>query len=584
MVAEAAAPPRKLIPWTIQGKPVQLDGPSEWARCEASFVYFLYYVRINGKDQETGQPARIEMERWDYLIEVASDWERGGNWIEGKGRQLGYSWLVAAYALWTITFKDFATVLLLSIGEREATDLADKSEFIYNNLPGFLKLEKKRKNNERFELWQDREHGVFSEMRSLPSTKTAGSGFTAMLVITDEWAKHPFAAENFAAWKAAIADGAGQHIALSTGYGPAAMFAQYFEEACPTKDEEGMPLPDPTRPGPNGYRARFKPWSARPDRGREWYERERASYNNEGKGLQRFIRENPSTVKEMFSSTAALVYSYQSGQVAKPPPREWAQQPIRVGAVDPGQGDNAAITVTGYHPADPTNGGLPLAHAYDEWVHEGTTPVEPILEYLKAWHQLAPFHLVLVDHNEGTLLATLQAAGLPAVSANQEKGIGLGVVESALLARTFTHSPHMTQIRREFNTYRYPERSIAGEAETVTATPRDHHADVLDTIRWQLVAISQNHPYLQMTLKQHSERQLLAEAYGIITAGEVLHVGVAVGRSDPLVEADKLFAKTARPPTYDGIDWRLPKTTGPPTGASAAPHRAPMRLSTGRRR
>lgn len=175
-------------------------------RCEKDVVYFFEtFVKI--KDSIKCQA--ISWGAWQYLIDLLHIFEEENEIVILKARQLGISWLVAGYALWTVLFKENALVLMFSKGERESWELVDKCKFIYNNLPSYLKID----------LTNERRDGLAftnsSAIKALPSTQNAGVGETATLVIRDELAFHPYAEENFFAVGPTV-DAGGKMIDLST--------------------------------------------------------------------------------------------------------------------------------------------------------------------------------------------------------------------------------------------------------------------------------------------------------------------------------------------------------------------------------
>ena len=438
---------------------------AETLKCEASFPYFLFtYCRIS--DDSEGV---IPFQPWPYLVEVAESWARGESCIEGKSRQLGYSWTLAAYDNWILRFRRNARILSISIGERESKALLAKVKFVHDHLPAFLKLKPHKDNETEFGLLK-----TGSSMVALPSTKAAGRGETATLVQTDEWAFHPYAGENFSAYRPSIADGKRQHIAISTGNGPTGMFHDYFVDS------------------ESNYVKRFNAWTARPDRDESWYERERSAYLTEGKGAMLFIRENPSDINDMFTAVVGLVYEmFRPDLHMKTPAFSYESSLWRIAAVDPGQGDPAAISIIG----ESDEGH---AHQFGVFRKEGTTSAHHIYDYLKPWYQRAPLHAVVVDGAEGTLIATLNEWFLkdfgrrPVVAANKERGVGLALVGSRLELNTFTIEPDADWTKREFQSYRFPERTSPGESDPyTTSTPIDHHGDIMDTIRYALMYIAQ---------------------------------------------------------------------------------------------
>jgi hypothetical protein len=191
----------------------------EFTKCALSFLYFLWPAKFGGPEDEgkhfiwiknpTGTEI-IPMEPWDYLVDIATDLEMGVSLSILKARQLGLSWLLAAYSLWLDMFHEAAEVVLMSQGEAEARELLSKTLFIYDRLPAHLQIKKGKSETEMVDF-----PGVSSMIRALPSTIKAGRSITGTLLVCDEHAHHPHAAENLTAAKPIIDAGA-QMISVST--------------------------------------------------------------------------------------------------------------------------------------------------------------------------------------------------------------------------------------------------------------------------------------------------------------------------------------------------------------------------------
>ena len=107
-----------------------------------------------------------------------------------KARQLGISWLACAYALWLCLFRPGKLVLMFSIGQLEANEMLRRVSVMYHRLPDELRaaLPALERENKSVIAWANG-----SRIESLPTTRNAGSGFTASLIILDEFAKNQFA-------------------------------------------------------------------------------------------------------------------------------------------------------------------------------------------------------------------------------------------------------------------------------------------------------------------------------------------------------------------------------------------------------
>jgi hypothetical protein len=243
----------------------------EAAACSESFEYFLAnYVYI--LDPEFG---KIKFEMWPVHSELAGFIIACDRIIILKARQLGVSWLLAAYALWKASFKDGANVLMLSKREDEAKSLLGKSFFIYQNLPLFLRR-KIHKHNETEISFEDNitPDVASTAIKAFPSTEDAGRSEAASDVICDEWAYHPYAEVNYGAYKPTI-DAGGKLIGVSTANGIGNFFQKTYAASKVPSDNW-----TPQNPiGKNGFVPLFLGWYLRPSRNKNWYSNQVSEYS-----------------------------------------------------------------------------------------------------------------------------------------------------------------------------------------------------------------------------------------------------------------------------------------------------------------
>jgi hypothetical protein len=108
-----------------------------------------------------------------------------------KSRQLGFTTLAAAYALWTMADRG-NNVLFLSKKEDDAIDILRKTKIMHDNLPEQLKLPIKSSNQTTIEFENK------NRIMSLPATERAGAGKSASLIIMDEFSAFPSAKDRIA--------------------------------------------------------------------------------------------------------------------------------------------------------------------------------------------------------------------------------------------------------------------------------------------------------------------------------------------------------------------------------------------------
>lgn len=201
-----------------------------------------------GADEQTVLPFHL----WPAQIALLADILAERLLLILKARQLGISWLVLAYALWLCLYHPGRLVLVFSIGQDEANEMLRRVNAMYWRLSEALRgtLPALVKENTEEMAWANG-----SRILSLPARKSAGSGYTASLIILDEFAKNERADAIYTAVKPTI-DGGGQMIVLSTAQGTGNLFASLVTKA---------------RAGTSRFAFRFLPWQARPGRDAAWY-------------------------------------------------------------------------------------------------------------------------------------------------------------------------------------------------------------------------------------------------------------------------------------------------------------------------
>jgi hypothetical protein len=266
----------------------------EIGACAYSFRYFLQYVYIQPQvapGQALAEPIPI-LPLWpgqEKVLALLED-KRCRKRLILKARQLGLSWLNAAYCCWVAMFTPSARVLIISQGEDEAAYQLERVRYIHDHLPEWMRMEIGRNNNGDLEfpaVLKNGRPGVDSLVRALPSTAKAGSGYSATLVSRDELAKHRYAADNYAAVAPAIEEGDAELIEYSTAWGDDDYVQPRWELA-----KQGRLA---------GFLHLFLPYHERPGRDERWWEDTKASYE----GLPGEFYENyPRNDVEAFRMTA----------------------------------------------------------------------------------------------------------------------------------------------------------------------------------------------------------------------------------------------------------------------------------------
>ncbi len=169
-----------------------------------------------------------------------------------KPRQIGATTLLAAFVAWKLITEPMFQVLVLQQNRDYAKNFLQRVRFIHQHVPSWLRM--RISNDSRYELAFDHGKSKESELRVLSGKDAAGRSFTANLVIVDEHAYVPNAAEARQGCEPTLEMTGGQMVCLSSSAGPHGDFYTVWKGA-----------PD------NGYTPIFFPYDAHPDRDQTWY-------------------------------------------------------------------------------------------------------------------------------------------------------------------------------------------------------------------------------------------------------------------------------------------------------------------------
>lgn len=255
---------RKCFP---TGLVLKAEGMTQ-AECDLALDAFQMFCENFIQIKVSG--GHVFMELRDAQLATARDIIENRRVIILKARQIGFSTLIAAFALWCVLAGADRQVYLLSKGQREARSLLSKARYAYRKLPEWVKtrpatpkltdrtLERMTFDNDSFII-------------SAPSAQDPIRGETAWLAVVDEWAMLP---DQEAAWASIepTADLGGRIIGLSTAKGEGDFFHDRWLGAGGTwVDRDGQEWP--TGSGSNGFKAIFHGWWAVPARDDAWYKR-----------------------------------------------------------------------------------------------------------------------------------------------------------------------------------------------------------------------------------------------------------------------------------------------------------------------
>jgi len=97
-----------------------------------------------------------------------------------KFRQAGCTTISAAYALWMCVFREHKTIVFLSVGDTESTEILDRIKIMFDELPQFLKPKILQENMHNLKL------STGSVIKSRPSGKQSGRSLAGSFLFIDE--------------------------------------------------------------------------------------------------------------------------------------------------------------------------------------------------------------------------------------------------------------------------------------------------------------------------------------------------------------------------------------------------------------
>jgi hypothetical protein len=262
----------------------------EWRKCADDPYYFIStYIWIESERDSRG---REPFELFDYQSESLDAYLQKRFVIILKARQLGFTTLAMAYALWQCLFKPRANILLISKSQDSADKNLGMARFMYSFLPDWLKTRGPELDGDAAKQMVFKYYdGTINRLKSFAGTKTAGAGETASLVILDEFALMEDPASTYRTIKPTT-DAGGRLIIISTARGGNNMFAKIYRDA---------------KRGNNEFKSIFQPWTSSRLITPEQYEIKKREFIAEP---WLFFAEYPSSDEEAFRESGRPRFSW----------------------------------------------------------------------------------------------------------------------------------------------------------------------------------------------------------------------------------------------------------------------------------
>jgi hypothetical protein len=198
------------------------------------------------------QRGRIQFGLYPFQDKVLNVWKENPYSMVLKSRQLGISTLASGYSLWLMTFHKDRNILALATTQATARNLISKIQFMWENLPSWLKVDAVENNKLSLRL----SNGSKAQAKS--SNADAARSEAVSLLIIDEAAFIDNIAETWASAQQTLATGGGA-IVLSTPYGTGNWFHKMWVSA-ESQENDFVPIK--------------LPWFVHPERDQEWRDKQ----------------------------------------------------------------------------------------------------------------------------------------------------------------------------------------------------------------------------------------------------------------------------------------------------------------------
>lgn len=250
-----------------------------------AFGYFLKFCQIEDKQNKCAIPFKLWPRQQAILHDITDD----PRLIILKARQLGLTWLTAAYCLWLAMTRPLQLIVVISVNEDLSVEFLDRVYFILDRLPDWMLPPVKTRTRQTLEF--SHLDGLISIIKSLPTTELGAQSKTPTLLVLDETARNRMVGEIYAASLPGIDAGGGRVIVISNSIktGPGWSWTRDIFTA--------------SMRGENSFKRIFLSWQAHPGRPKDF----KALKLLDGMSEQDFSEHYPETEEEAIS---ALTGSY----------------------------------------------------------------------------------------------------------------------------------------------------------------------------------------------------------------------------------------------------------------------------------
>jgi len=225
----------------------------EYVKCLQDPIHFMKkYCMVQHPTR-----GRVNFNLYPFQEKVLKLWLKNDYTIINKSRQLGISTLAAGFSLWTMLFHKDKTVLCIATKQTTAVNMVDKVQFMYQQLPAWLRGKEKPDSNNKLSL----KLSNGSQIVASSAASDAGRSYAVSLLLIDEAAFIDGIDRIYTSIKPTISSGGGC-IALSSPNGVGNWFHKTWVGALNSE---------------NSFLPIKLPWDVHPERDAAWFENEKAN-------------------------------------------------------------------------------------------------------------------------------------------------------------------------------------------------------------------------------------------------------------------------------------------------------------------
>jgi hypothetical protein len=175
-----------------------------------SFLYFVdEYCWIEDKERKIAIPFKL----WVCQKRIIPVIVHALRLIILKTRQLGLTWILAAYTLWLAITRPLQLIVVISAKEDWAAEFIERVKFIMDRLPIWMLPEINKATTQTIEFQHG--EGLVSQIKSLPTTPAGAQSKTVSLLIMDETCENRYCQPIWASSKPGLDSCGGRAIFIS---------------------------------------------------------------------------------------------------------------------------------------------------------------------------------------------------------------------------------------------------------------------------------------------------------------------------------------------------------------------------------